>query len=140
MAKTDQFDREVVIKALEQNNGIVRYAALSLGCSRTTLYNYINKYKTVEKALKDARESTIDYVEGKLIEQIGNGNITAIIYYLKTQGKHRGYSERFEVTGKDGSDLFSPDVVALLKAMGETPESAVKQFEAMIRQQARQDA
>ena len=138
MAKTDQFDKETVIAALERNNGIVRYAALSLGVSRTTLYNYINKYKTVKKALKDSRESTIDYVEGKLMEQIGSGNITAIIYYLKTQGKHRGYSERFEHTGANGKDLFSADVIAIFKAMGEAPESAVEQFQAMIREQHKQ--
>lgn len=125
-----------VKEALEKNKGIVSYAARALGCSRTVIYQRLNKYPDVHEAWESAKNGAIDYVEGKLFEQISHDNITAIIFYLKTQGKHRGYSERFEHTGANGKDLFSSDVVAILKSMGETPESAVKQFEAMIRQNA----
>jgi hypothetical protein len=33
------------------------------------------------------------------------GNVTAIIFYLKTQAKDRGYVERQELTGADGGKL-----------------------------------
>ncbi len=46
--------------------------------------------------LAEARESSIDLAESKLIEAIKAGNLTAIIFFLKTQGKSRGYSERSE--------------------------------------------
>jgi hypothetical protein len=39
------------------------------------------------------------------MQQIDNDNLTAIIFYLKTQGKHLGYVERQEFTGKDGDNL-----------------------------------
>ena len=31
---------------------------------------------------------------------------TAIIFFLKTRAKNRGYVERQEITGKDGDNLF----------------------------------
>jgi hypothetical protein len=40
-----------------------------------------------------------------------DGNMTAIIFYLKTQGKSRGYVERQEVTGADGKKLFEVTIV-----------------------------
>lgn len=98
----NRYTAEQVAQALKDANGIVRYAAQRLGCSRLTVYNYMKKYASVKQAHEDARENQIDYVEGKLLEQINSGNITAIIFYLKTQAKHRGYTERQEVTGADG--------------------------------------
>ena len=44
----------------------------------------------------DEREGLKDFAEGKLMQQIDGGNITAIIFYLKTQAKDRGYIEKVE--------------------------------------------
>ena len=46
--------------------------------------------------LAAARETAIDHVESKLMGAIDDGNVTAIIFFLKTQGKSRGYTERSE--------------------------------------------
>jgi len=35
-------------------------------------------------------------VESKLLKLIDDGNPQAIMFFLKTQGKHRGYTERTE--------------------------------------------
>jgi len=67
------------------------------------LYNYLKKYATAQQALDDTREKRHEWVENKLIQQIDADNLTAIIFYLKTQGKHLGYVERQEVTGADGA-------------------------------------
>jgi len=88
-----------MIKALEKNQGFITLASQDLGVSRQTFYNNMKKFQTVQDALDDIREKRHEYVENKLMEQIDEGQLTAIIFYLKTQAKHLGYVERQEVAG-----------------------------------------
>ena len=43
------------------------------------------------------QDSLLDLAESKLLENIENNENTAIIFYLKTKGKKRGYIEKQEV-------------------------------------------
>ena len=97
-----------VIAAIEKSRGYVTKAADILGVTRQTLYNYLKKYATAKQALDDTREKRHEWVENKLIQQIDADNLTAIIFYLKTQGKHLGYVERQEVE-HDGKVSISVD-------------------------------
>ena len=45
-------------------------------------------------ALTEARETMLDTAESVLYSKILAGDITALIFFLKTQGKSRGYIER----------------------------------------------
>ena len=54
------------------------------------------KYPKLNQLLSDVDESLIDFSESKLLEQINAGNLTAIIFHLKTKGKKRGYVESVE--------------------------------------------
>ena len=94
---------EQVAAAIHEARGTQSVAARRLGCSRETLRRYANQFATVRTAVEDARDSLLDFAEDELIKLIGEGNITAIIFYLKTQGKKRGYVERVEQTGADGA-------------------------------------
>ena len=93
------------IDAIIEAQGYASKAADILGISRTSFYTYLNKYPTAQQALADTREKRHEYVESKLMLQIKNDNLTAIIFYLKTQAKHLGYVERQEFTGADGDKL-----------------------------------
>ena len=101
----EQYNAQQMIDAIQDAKGILTVAARKLQCSRMTVYRYINKYATVKEAYEEANESNIDFVETKLMEQIGKGNITAIIFFLKTKAKHRGYVERQEPTGAEGNEI-----------------------------------
>lgn len=90
-------DTSKIIKALKQHNGNVSATAESLSMSRSTLYKRIRDHKEIAEALEDERETMIDVAETALHDQIRDGNITAIIFFLKTQGRSRGYSEKHEV-------------------------------------------
>jgi hypothetical protein len=46
--------------------------------------------------IDDIKNIALDFVEDKLIGKIKDGDIVAILFYLKTQGKKRGYIERQE--------------------------------------------
>ena len=87
---------EQMITAINEAQGYVTRAADLLGVSRQTFYVYLKKYKTAKDALDNSRERRHEWVESKLMKAIKDDNLTAIIFYLKTQGKHLGYVERQE--------------------------------------------
>ena len=97
MAKKNGWTAQQVIDALENADGYVSKAASLLGCSSRTVYNYRDKYVTVAEAWINIRERRHDFVENALHKRIQSGSDTAIIFYLKTQAKDRGYIERQEL-------------------------------------------
>lgn len=106
---TEKFTAGEMIEAIKKNNGILAKAAQALGCSRKTVSNYVNNYTTVKDAYDEANETNIDFVESKLMSNIQSGDTTAIIFFLKTKAKKRGYVERTEqeISGKDGGPIES---------------------------------
>jgi len=46
------------------------------------------------------------FAESELMKLIKEGNVAATIFFLKTQGKKRGYVERQEVTGAEGAPII----------------------------------
>lgn len=97
MPKKQRYTSKEVARAVKEAQGFVSKAADLLGCHVTTVYNYIDRYDAVKAAVEATREKRHDFVENKLIAAIDAGNVTAMIFYLKTQAKSRGYIERVEV-------------------------------------------
>lgn len=91
--------------ALKQSRGLVNPAARALKCSPRTVRRYINKYPTIKEVVSDERENMIDAAEAALFQEIEGGNMTAIIFTLKTVGKDRGYVERVEQSGPGGAPI-----------------------------------
>jgi hypothetical protein len=102
----DKFTADQMIRALSETKGMITLAAQKLDCAPNTVRRYIREYPTIAQAQKDARDKMTDAVELKLYEKIMSGDTTAMIFYLKTQAKERGYIERQEVTGADGTPLM----------------------------------
>ena len=84
-------------KAIHDKRGNVSAVARHFGVTRKTLYKRINKSPKLQEALVEARNTMLDNAETTLYDEAINGNITALIFFLKTQGKSRGYTERQEV-------------------------------------------
>ena len=89
-----RFTQKQVREAVIEAGGILTAAARNLDCARCTVYEYIERYPPLKDVLSEAREGSLDLAESKLMEAIDAGNLTAIIFFLKTQGKSRGYVER----------------------------------------------
>lgn len=92
-------------EAIEAKKGYVSAVAKELKISRTSFYAYLKDMPKAQEKLAEVREARTDFVESKLMGLIDDGNVTAIIFYLKTQAKERGYVERQEVTGAEGEAL-----------------------------------
>jgi len=101
MNKNEQLKKEQLLTALEKSLGIVSTACQSVGISRTTYYKYYADDKDFKQSVDGISELAIDCAESQLFELIKSGNITAIIFYLKTKGKKRGYVEKQELEVSD---------------------------------------
>lgn len=101
MANQNRYTSREVVEAVHGSGGLVTEIARRLNCSRMTVYRYRDRFATVRDAIQEEKEGLRDLAEAELIRQIRGGNMTAIIFYLKTQAKERGYVERqeFEHTG-----------------------------------------
>jgi hypothetical protein len=110
-----QFTPEEVEAALVKADGFLYMAARRLHCCRTTIHNYCVRYPDVQEAARQARESVLDEAERQLYTKVRNGDITSIIFFLKTQGKSRGYVERAAALGvqHDLSVLSDAELLAL---------------------------
>ena len=96
---------EEIEKALSVSRGLKGPAAKSLGVTWQAVHNRVKKSERLQKHLQQLREDSLDYVEGKLFQNIDEGNTSSIIFFLKCQGKARGYVERVETTGADGGAI-----------------------------------
>ena len=103
--KKEAFSATQMIAALKKTKGMVYLAADSLGCHPKTVYNYITRYPSVKEVFEDESGRVLDVGEMKLYEHVLNGEAWAVCFLLKTKGKHRGYVERTEQTGKDGGAM-----------------------------------
>lgn len=126
MSSTAQ-NKKIFLQALEKNLGIVTSAAKQTGISREIHYVWMRDDEKYKAAVDAIHEVTIDFVESKLHQKIKgvkigtedkNGNVnvyeqppdtTAIIFYLKTQGKRRGYIEKQEIEHSGSIIVELPD-------------------------------
>ena len=79
---------------IEKTGGNLSEVARLCGVARITVYRWCTQIPELNAAMHQSRESFVDEMEELLIDQARNGNIAAIIFGLKTQGKARGYVER----------------------------------------------
>lgn len=97
--------------ALIKGNGINAAAGKILGITGQAVSMRVKKSKRLQRVRAEITEDLIDVAENKLLKAINSDNLTATIFYLKTKGKNRGYSERQEITGKDGNAVEAKVVI-----------------------------
>jgi len=114
MANKTVHHKKALLKALEKSKCIVTEACKIAGVSRDTYYTYYNKDESFKSSADELANVALDFAESKLfqkMEGIKMGKVTedglivydvapsdtALIFYLKTKGKKRGYIEKTEV-------------------------------------------
>ena len=91
--------------ALNNSGGNVAAAARELGVTRQGLYLFIRKHPDCAAELEETRESAKDNIETVLYSKALAGEAWAVCFFLKTQAKDRGYTERQELTGAGGGPV-----------------------------------
>jgi len=94
-----------LIEAIDRHKGNVAAVARSYGVTRAAIYHHMNRMPTVMRALEDARETMLDNAESVLYKNVLEGKERSVEFFLRTQGRGRGYVERQEHTGADGGPI-----------------------------------
>ena len=102
LTKTD-IQKRAMIKALESTLGIVSTACSKVGIARQTHYEWQKEDDNYRAEVKDIKNYAVDFAESQLLQCIKDKRETSIIFYLKTQGKERGYIERQEIDAGDNN-------------------------------------
>jgi len=110
MTKTDILKGNLLV-ALEKSLGIVTTACKNVGCNRDTFYRYCKEDEDFKARVDELSNITLDFAESQLHKQIGEGNTTATIFFLKTKGKGRGYIERSDIN-IGSSERIKIDIMA----------------------------
>ena len=98
MGRKKSIKEKDLLAAIEDSNGFVTTIAARLHCSWHAADNAIKASALALQAIKDEEEKTLDFVEGKAITKINEGDGAMIRFYLATKGKKRGftYDEKLE--------------------------------------------
>jgi hypothetical protein len=101
MAGKPRYTAQDMINALRKTRGMVYRAADELGCSHTTVYNYMDRYPTVAREFERQRGLFLDTAESKLEDAVQEGKEWAIRFSLSMLGADRGYApkQQIEQTG-----------------------------------------
>ena len=129
MGRKKSIKEKDLLAAIEDSNGFVTTIAARLHCSWHAADNAIKASALALQAIKDEEEKTLDFVEGKAIKKINEGDGAMIRFYLATKGKKRGftYEEKLEAdeTAEDNNINVvcdTPDVEPVDPATAEGDE------------------
>ncbi len=114
---TTERNKLVFLKELEKAMGVVTTACKESGIGRTQYYTWLKEDPDFAKSVEEVPELQMDFVESQLLKKIKDGSDQAIIFYLKTKGKKRGYTDKLEIEGKLTHDI---QVIKLIGPNGNT--------------------
>ena len=103
-----------LLQSLTKSKGMISTACKLSNISRSQFYNYFNADADFREQVREIKEIAIDAVEAKLLDKVDEGDTTAIIFYLKTIGRKRGYSEKQTLADVFQSLPFSDIDVSML--------------------------
>ena len=103
--KNLEVKKRLFLSAFIKNKCNITQTCRVTGINKQTYYNWKKSDELFNKYLSEVGEIVTDHVEGRLHELIDNLNPSAVIFYLKTKGKHRGYQQSANIdhTNSDGS-------------------------------------
>jgi hypothetical protein len=117
MNKTEH-TKKALLEALEKSLGIVTTACKKVGIGRTTYYDWYNTDPEFKAKVDDLKNVALDFAESQLHKQIQDNSTSATIFYLKTQGKKRGYVERQELDLSSGNEQINKIEIEIVEPKG----------------------
>src|SRR5262245_51383037 len=97
-ARGHVLDEARVAELLTVYQGNLAAVARACGVVRSAVSKFVGRRKHLRDLAIEARQTMIDHAESALHAAILRGEGWAVCFYLKTQGRDRGYSQVVEIT------------------------------------------
>jgi hypothetical protein len=121
MPRANGINADVFAAKLRELSGNVAAVARFFGVTRQSADKYMRRRPSLLKIAGECRETMRDNAESALYNAVLAGEPWAVMFFLRTQAKSRGYVERTEVTGQDGRPIEEVvEVVIHSRAEAET--------------------
>lgn len=91
--------------AFKNKLGNVSLAATAVGITRACFYQWYNDDQNFAEEVESIRESHLDFAESKLLQKISEGDTTCLIFFLKTKGGPRGWTEKYALEHSGASNI-----------------------------------
>lgn len=114
------------IEVFAKSLALVASTCRKIGITSPTFYNWYNEDEEFAAKVDEVRELAKDQIEAKIYEKVSNGDTTMLIFYAKTKMKDRGYYERKEFVGRDGTQLVPVSNSINLDCLTEEQRDALK--------------
>jgi hypothetical protein len=124
--RVSKYTDEQAKVALHKTDGNQSEAAKLLGVSRVALNKRINTRPELKQVVIDLIEVRLDRYEKALDDLRDAKNSTAVIFYLKTLGRHRGYVEHAPLEEMNTAKLNA--YKEMFAAIGGRPRNAVHEL------------
>jgi len=129
--------KKTILKALGENMGNIGIACKIAKISRQTFYNWkeddIDFKEKAESIVEEQKAEMDDYAEGKLFEHIRSGNITALIFYLKTRHSDYSIKSHLELSGKMVNVNINKQISEEINSLDEgTRKKIIKELEKAV--------
>lgn len=98
MSKRELAERKAAfLEAFSKSAGILKPACDAMNVDRKTVWRWRQSDEKFDEAYKECQEIAVDFAESALLKNIQAGDTTAIIFFLKTRGRERGYVEKQQI-------------------------------------------
>ena len=96
--------KQVFLEAYDESKGMLTTSCKRAGISPETVYNWRENDKEFDENVKQIKEKWKEWVEGRLMTLIENGNTAATLFFLKCKGGYRE-TNRIEVEQVNNIDV-----------------------------------
>lgn len=102
---------EEVITAIQGSLGIKHRIAQKLNIHRNTVELYLKRWEGAREAYNNEVNTVGDMAESVIIRSIQKEEVETAKWYARMKLKDRGYIERQEISGSEGSSLITVNII-----------------------------
>ncbi len=100
------------VKQVEKLSSVLNQEQMAhfFGMSPSTFDKIISRDQRIRDAFDKGRAKALAMVGGKLLKKALDGNLTAMIFFMKAQAGWRDQNQQVELTGKGGGPIETKDL------------------------------